>query len=382
MEEVTVPVAFRDLAEELFADEVAVADLVGRLGRVIRAKIPEYAALPAEVVEAGVQNTLLAASASIKQNRLAGQAELTRTVQVIVDRARSGVSLAAILDAYHRGADEFWTVFSEFGRARGVADVDLLVMLDLVRRWIDQVTVAAASAYHEVGVEQAREEEARKGAALRALLDQPVASDVVAVYLVQLGLDPAGSYAVVRGRLAGDASAATLRALFTGQSAAVAVGQGEVIGLQSEPVEIPGELGVFGVGPVRPAVELYDSAAAAGRAFAAAAQLGRTGAHTLEELRLAAVAATDTEVAAILSERLLAPLRARGRYGGDIWRSVVRYLDSGLRIDETAAALHIHPNTLRHRLAQFSTMTGASLHDPADIAEVWWLATIEPATPR
>ena len=43
-----------------------------------------------------------------------------------------------------------------------------------------------------------------------------------------------------------------------------------------------------------------------------------------------------------------------------------------MRIDETARALHVHPNTLRHRLRRYEEATGASLRRPADLIELWW----------
>ena len=43
-----------------------------------------------------------------------------------------------------------------------------------------------------------------------------------------------------------------------------------------------------------------------------------------------------------------------------------------MRIDETAKALHVHPNTLRHRLRRFEEATGTTLRDPRALVEVWW----------
>jgi DNA-binding PucR family transcriptional regulator len=43
-----------------------------------------------------------------------------------------------------------------------------------------------------------------------------------------------------------------------------------------------------------------------------------------------------------------------------------------MHIDETAGALHVHPNTLRHRLRRFEEATGANLRQPSDLIELWW----------
>jgi DNA-binding PucR family transcriptional regulator len=34
--------------------------------------------------------------------------------------------------------------------------------------------------------------------------------------------------------------------------------------------------------------------------------------------------------------------------------------------------LHVHPNTLRHRLRRYEQATGASLRRQADLVELWW----------
>ena len=48
------------------------------------------------------------------------------------------------------------------------------------------------------------------------------------------------------------------------------------------------------------------------------------------------------------------------------------YLAQGMRIEDTARALHVHANTLRHRLKRFEEATGMSLRDPRAVVELWW----------
>jgi DNA-binding PucR family transcriptional regulator len=43
-----------------------------------------------------------------------------------------------------------------------------------------------------------------------------------------------------------------------------------------------------------------------------------------------------------------------------------------MRVDDTARALHVHPNTLRHRLRRFEETTGTTLRDPRHMVELWW----------
>ncbi|WP_084628589.1 PucR family transcriptional regulator [Amycolatopsis nigrescens] len=374
----------RPVLDELLADPVRLDAVVDRLVRRIRAEVPEYRTLPPSDLRAGNRSIVFAALGQLRAGRLPDRLELRDITAVGADRARRGMSLAAVLAAYRIGAQEFWDALAKMARDGGADDGTLLETVQLIYRWLDRVTVAAATAHREVELRSAREDEQRIGEALRALLTQPGAEEPSARALFQLGLDPAGRYAALHGRLNPGVGVSALRETVAAGGLLAAVGHRdvhqEVLGLLSvestAPVELDPELGTFGVGPWCPAAELHSSYLTAGRALAAALRLGAPGAHSMQTLRLAGVAATDPAMTRILAERLLVPLEAKGEYGEDIWRTVRCYLRHGMRVDDTAAALHVHPNTLRHRLGHFADLTGADLRDPADLAEVWWLSVV------
>ncbi len=68
----------------------------------------------------------------------------------------------------------------------------------------------------------------------------------------------------------------------------------------------------------------------------------------------------------------LAPLGGMGRLGAELETTLRAWFDQEMRVEDTAKALHIHPNTLRHRLRRFEEATGATLRDPRDLVELWW----------
>jgi len=41
-------------------------------------------------------------------------------------------------------------------------------------------------------------------------------------------------------------------------------------------------------------------------------------------------------------------------------------------VDESARALFIHPNTMRHRVDRFQQLSGADLRDTEDVLGLWW----------
>jgi DNA-binding PucR family transcriptional regulator len=71
-------------------------------------------------------------------------------------------------------------------------------------------------------------------------------------------------------------------------------------------------------------------------------------------------------------KRYLEPLRELGEFGTTLEHTVREYLDQDMRIDDSAKALIIHPNTLRHRIERFQQITGADLRRTEDMIEVWW----------
>ncbi|ALG10689.1 PucR family transcriptional regulator [Kibdelosporangium phytohabitans] len=366
----------RAVLSDLLRDPVLLDAAVNRLVARIRTRVPEYDRIPDAALRQGNRQIMVVALAHLREGRMPDGAELREINTVGAERARQGISLSAVLAAYSAAGEEFWKLLSTEGKRRGADDAVLLTMVHLIWRWLDAVTVAAAEAHREVELRSAREDEQRMGDALRALLTQAPSELATQQYLVQLGLAPGGRYSALRGRLAPGVTVSALRAAMPEDGLVAAMVHQDVLGLLTSTVELLPSLGTFGIGPME--ADLRASYVAAGRALTAALRLGLTGPHSLASLRLSGIAAVDGDMAKVLTDRLLVPLRVKGSFGEEIWRSVLAYLSHGLRVDETAAAMHVHPNTLRHRLTHFADLTGADLRDPADLAEIWWLSAVPP----
>ena len=54
-----------------------------------------------------------------------------------------------------------------------------------------------------------------------------------------------------------------------------------------------------------------------------------------------------------------------------LWEAVVAYFDHDLDVVRTAAALHLHPNSLRYRLARVEKLLGRSLKQPSTVAGLY-----------
>jgi hypothetical protein len=92
-----------------------------------------------------------------------------------------------------------------------------------------------------------------------------------------------------------------------------------------------------------------------------AARSGRPGLHLLVEL----AGETRAERPAAAGRPSSGPPARRARPGDDFHRELVStamaYLDHGQRLDHTAAALHVHPNTVRYRLRRLHELAGVPL---------------------
>jgi DNA-binding PucR family transcriptional regulator len=75
----------------------------------------------------------------------------------------------------------------------------------------------------------------------------------------------------------------------------------------------------------------------------------------------------DRRVVGAFREAVLGPLEAwDAEHRSDLVGTLRAFLASGGRWRDTAGRLHVHPNTLRHRLDRVERLTGRSLDATAD----------------
>jgi len=91
-----------------------------------------------------------------------------------------------------------------------------------------------------------------------------------------------------------------------------------------------------------------------------------TGSHAL------LLALQDQDVLDAFRESLLAPLEDYdARHDGSLVMSLRTFLETGGRWQETADLLHVHVNTLRHRLERVEGLTGRQLDSTPDRVDLW-----------
>ena len=92
----------------------------------------------------------------------------------------------------------------------------------------------------------------------------------------------------------------------------------------------------------------------------------QVGSHSL------LLALQDEDVLAAFRQALLQPLEEHdARRQSRLVETLDRFLSSGCRWQRTAAELHVHVNTLRHRLARVEQLTGRDLGSMEDRVDLW-----------
>jgi hypothetical protein len=306
----------------------------------------------------------------------------SREVYVNLGRGemRAGRSLDALLAAYRLGARVAWRRLAAAGERAGLSPRTLYTLAEAIFAYIDELSADSIEGF-------AREQAAAAGAVQRrrqrlaALLvqDPPAAPQTVEATAADSGWRLPRSVCVLvveaddssehtdrlTTRLGPDALVAHLAPL----NVAVVPAPARQAELEAAVRGRPAALG-----PAVPWQEAGVSFARAREVLRLAREGAIDGAASLlvaERHRLSLLLGADRRLAHDISESALAPLApetelSRERLGStlDAW------LRHRGRTEAVAKALHVHPQTVRYRVARLRELFGARLDDPDDRFEL------------
>jgi hypothetical protein len=335
--------------------------LVAAIGDSIRAEIPDFRRLPSETLATAIRGNVSRALAALRELRDPTADELERAAAVGTERAEQGLMVDSVLHAYRISITAVWSRFGDLARAQGADVATVLAFSETLWRWADAVMDVVAAAHREVELEHAREEQQRRDAFVFALLTGTLGPDELRRESATFGLDPEREYVPFRARGASHRAALALGTMF------IALDH-DIAGIAPEVPKPPPGVTVGFAAAVR-LDALPTGFAHASRALQTALAFGEQGAFSLADLSIRPAILADEALGDAFAERHLAPLAGLGMELEDTLRT---YLAQGMRIEDTARALHVHANTLRHRLKRFEEATGTSLRDPRAVVELWW----------
>jgi hypothetical protein len=291
---------------------------------------------------------------------------------------REGRTLAALQSAYQVGARTLWRRLSGTTTARTLAPEAIFGLAEAVFGYIEQVSAASVAGWADEEASRAGSLQARRHALVEVLARTPPA--------------PAAEVEQAAAE-AGWTLPAKLAALVVPDAVAVATRLPGAVAADVDPVGValvaaPDRTGWLDrvraglagrtavLGPVVDPSEVHRSIARARAAWPlhAAGMLLADREETLaraEEHLLTLLLAAEPELAADLCAQALAPLRALPDGAAARAEETLRaWLDAHGDVTATAAALHVHPQTVRYRLAGLREVLGSALDDPAQRLEL------------
>ncbi len=302
---------------------------------------------------------------------------------------RAGRSLAALLAAYRVGARLAWRRFVEAGTRAGFAPDALYDLGESIFAYIDEISAESAAGFAEAQSEAAGESQRRRRELVRLLVQEPPPTEeAVRTAARTAGWALPRMVAVV---VAGESEepekvdgAAARLARQLGPGAVGAAAGGLAVVIMPDP-EGPGrrkalEAALGGeVAALGSALAWPEAAASLRRAAAAfrlavrgrlgsASPAGQSGASALvvaDEHLPALLLAAEPTLAADLARSRLAPLDGLGAGPRERLVATLRaWLDRPGQVQAVAAALDVHPQTVRYRLKQLRELFGTRLDDP------------------
>ena len=366
-------------------------DLAAEMIREIGAQVPDYSR-PLEgpfgvTLRYGVERALRRFVDTIEHPE--GVSERDRRTYIELGRGemRQGRTLNALLAAYRVGAQVSWRRFVEAGVRGGLAPDTLYRVGEAIFAYIDEISGESIEGYAAEQSALAGEEGRRRQHLVRLLAsDPPTSPDVLRAAAGHASWTPPARIAalVVDGvapeRMASRLGSGTVAAALDEQPDGDAGDDGtegtrRVLAFVPDP-DAPGRRAMIAnaVGArhaaLGPSVALDSSARSAARARRAldlrnAGTISGDGLIVAEEHVATLLLHADAQLASELSAARLAPLDELRPAARERLEATLReWLDHQGRIDDTARALDVHPQTVRYRLAQLRETFGSAMDEP------------------
>ena len=353
-------------------------DLIGEQVITARASQARYEslAIPRASLEAASWQHVNRAISTIEVGHVPATDEIDE-VWIARERAEQGMSLNETLDGYRCKQrvirDRFLRITIDLGTSPAALSTGLGLLADTADICASQLLIARK----EFDDKQNNRSDDAVDGFLIDLLRGELSANTIRQDAIVYGLRGNVRYFVVRGRTGRGYTAQQLRDETQSQtwmndhSGVVVVVNDEVLGLVPR---YPSEItrGVIAVGSATGVFEASLSHIHAGRVLETAVQFGLSGVVTQADLSLRLAIFNEPEVNVIMIDRYFGPLEAEGEFGLVLESTISEFLSSGGELKRAARSLHVHPNTLKHRLLRFQDLTNCDLNDPKTLAELWW----------
>ncbi|MCC8246797.1 PucR family transcriptional regulator [Saccharothrix luteola] len=339
--------------------------VVEELVRAARGQSPEVARLPEAENRRHVE-VLLATGLDFFERSDEPEAQDFEAAEALgADRAAQGISIDGLLRGVQAGRTTAMNIAIARSRAAGVPDEVLLEGLVDLDRYTGALERHVINGYHTAELELSRTNRDANTHLLRRLLVHGDGAPPEPAELRRAGLSSDGLYHCLVSDVTLPGEARALEQRLLGCGGVYGLVEGRLAGLAARP---PADLGPDVLLVVAPATGLAVMRDIHPLCVAALRIAGRAGLRGVRDLTDLAgeVALAAQPVLADLLRGSLDGLDHDDDFHRELVGTALVYLDHGQRLGHAAAALHVHPNTVRYRLDRLAEITGTPWDDSAD----------------
>jgi hypothetical protein len=342
----------------------------------IAREVPEYAR-PLEGsfgrgIRTGVEEALRQFVALIRDPE--GGRGLGREVYVALGRGelRQGRTLDSLQAAYRVGARVAWRRISAASRRAGLPPEELSLLAEAIFAYIDELSADSVEGYAEAQAEvEDRRRRLRHELAAMLVREPPPPEADLRAAAAEAGWAPPRTAAALAcaegdvGSIARRLPAGTLSTVLEGTGCVLLAdpaGPG-----RGEEIERAADGHPAALGPAGNVAALAASWALARTALRAAeaGALAAGGLLVVEDRLADLVVLRSVDVAARIAARRLAPLEGlTDKAGARMRATALAYVRHGGNSVAMAEELHVHPQTVRYRIARLRELLGEQLDDP------------------
>jgi len=330
------------------------------------------AALPECEVRRQIGALLESVAAAFTESKGLG-AGIEAADALAVERAMQGVPLGALLDGFQAARASVLLKLTDRARSRPIGQdtvIDALMELD---SYTTQLQNQIIHSYRKAELSFARTGYAVRIQALRGLLHGDRAA-----HAADAGLDEKLRYHCLIADVTDPRLAPRVEAVLALAGGTAGFVDGYLCCLAPR---LPGRDRLTEVTVVASAAQPPRELAAAYQVCRAALDSARLrglrGLHDVTDLATLVAVDAYPQLGAALADTFLGELDPAKDFHRLLAQTALVYLDHGCNADATGAALHVHPNTVKHRLRRFAALTafgaaGGPGESVTDAMRWWW----------
>jgi hypothetical protein len=357
----------RRMLEQMRADPDAIDGVVAAA----RAQSAPVRSLPLQEVQRHIAGMIGAVTNAFLDSGGIGPFALAAD-RLATDRAVQGVPLAALLDGFQAGRAYMLYRLIEDARTVDLPTNTLLDALVELDGYTNELQNRLIHAYRETELSLTRTAHAARAQALRDLLQNGPPARIV-----DAGLDVSKRYHCWVADVTDPTQVRRVETVLTTPDGISGLVDGYLCGVTAA---LPADPQLGGTLVVAAPAVTPDALAGCYRLCAAALtgarSRGLTGLRPLTSLAVAVAVDGNPQLGEMLVAERLAGLDRADEFHRLLAETAVNYLEHGSRVDLAAVALHVHPNTVKHRLRRLGELTAFdATPSPAEAlthALGWW----------